>query len=414
MSYFQEYNIKLNLILLVVLLSFQTACSQKQAKQSHISNISIDNDKPIIVGAERTHEYINILKSQSIAIVANPSSLIKGKHLVDSLLSLKIDIKKVMSPEHGFRGNVGAGEHIKDGKDQRTGLAIVSLYGSHKKPTKEDLKDIDILIFDLQDVGTRFYTYLSTLNLCMEACAENNVHLLLLDRPNPNGYYVDGPILQKKYKSFVGLNPIPIVHGMTLGELALMINGEYWLKDSLQCDLQVIKVDNYNHIMSYNLPIRPSPNLPNNIAINLYPSLCLFEGTVISIGRGTENPFQLFGYPSFKNYDTTFTPKPIAHAAPHPKLEGKECKGYNLGYYNNDTAKSKASIQLNWLIDAYNQTDNKETFFTSFFSKLAGTDKLQKQIEAGLSEEEIKQSWKKDLTEFKRTRKKYLLYKDFE
>ena len=413
MSYFQKYIIKSKLFILIVLLSSQVACSQEKAKTIQSENRD-NTTETIIVGAERTNKYINILKNRSIAIVANPSSLIEGNHLVDSLISLGINIKKVMSPEHGFRGNAGAGEHIKDGKDHRTGLPIISLYGSHKKPTKEDLNSIDILIFDLQDVGTRFYTYLSTLNLCMEACAENNVQLLLLDRPNPNGYYVDGPILQKKYKSFVGINPLPIVHGMTLGELALMINGEYWLKDSLQCNLKVITVNNYDHSMSYNLPVRPSPNLPNNIAINLYPSLCLFEGTIISIGRGTNNPFQIYGYPGFNNYDTTFTPKPIANTAPHPKLEGKKCKGYNLSYYNNDTAKSKAAIQLSWLINAYNQVGDKEKFFSSFFSKLAGTDKLQKQIEAGLSEENIKESWQKELNDFKVIRKKYLLYKDFE
>ncbi len=398
-------------VLFILILSFQTASCQVN------NDLKLDNKNikhSIIVGAERTNLYISLLKNKNIAIVANQSSRILNTSLIDSLLELNIDIKEVMSPEHGFRGNIGAGEHIKDRKDQCTGLPIISLYGSHKKPTKDDLNGIDILIFDLQDVGTRFYTYLSTLNLCMEACAENSIQLIILDRPNPNGYYIDGPILQKKYKSFVGMNAIPIVHGMTLGELALMINGEHWLKDSLKCDLKVIKVKNYDHSMSYNLPVRPSPNLPNNIAINLYPSLCLFEGTVISIGRGTNNPFQVYGHPSFKNYDTIFTPNPITHAAPHPKLEGKECKGYNLHYYNNEIAKNKASIQLSWLIDAYNQIGSKEKFFTSFFSKLAGNNKLQKQIKAGLSEAEIKESWKNELDDFKKIRKKYLLYKDFE
>ena len=413
MNIILDYIIRYKLLFVLILTS-HSSCSQENNKTPLIDNNVRITQKKIIVGAERTTKYLDILKDENIAIVANPSSLIYENHLVDSLISLGINIKKVMSPEHGFRGNVGAGEHIKDGVDLKTGLPIISLYGSHKKPTKSDLSGIDILIFDLQDVGTRFYTYLSTLNLCMEACAENNIQLLLLDRPNPNGYYIDGPILQEKNKSFVGLNPIPIVHGMTLGELALMINGELWLKDSLQCDLKIIKVNNYNHSMNYNLPIRPSPNLPNNIAINLYPSLCLFEGTVISIGRGTDSPFQVYGHPSFNTYDTLFTPQPIAHAAPHPKLEGKECKGYDLSYYTNDTAKLKSAIQLSWLINAYNQVGNKDKFFSSFFSKLAGTNKLQKQIEAGLSETEIKESWKNELDEFKIIRKKYLLYKDFE
>ena len=400
----------LKIVLFALILSGNTSCGQTKLKTNNSKKEIVQKDKTIIVGAERTDIFLDIIKDKNLAIVANPSSLIGHTHLVDSLLSLNMNIKKVMSPEHGFRGNVGAGEHVKSGKDSKTGLAIISLYGSHKKPTAEDLSDIDILIFDLQDVGTRFYTYLSTLNLCMEACAENNVQLLILDRPNPNGHYVDGPILQKEFTSFVGMNPIPIVHGMTLGELGKMINGEYWLKDSLQCDLKVITVENYNHNTPYKLPVRPSPNLPNAKSIELYPSLCLFEGTIVSVGRGTEMPFQIYGYPEFKNYDFEFTPKPIIGAAPHPKLEGKLCKGYDL---RTDSTKIN-KIQLEWLIDAYNQLEKRDDFFISFFSKLAGTNQLQKQIEEGLNAKEIRDSWQTDLNTFKLLRKKYLLYSDFE
>jgi len=400
----------LKIVLFALILSGNTSCGQTKLKTNNPQKVIAQKDKNIIVGAERTDLFLDIIKDKNLAIIANPSSLIGHTHLVDSLLSLNMNIIKVMSPEHGFRGNVGAGEHVKSGKDSKTGLEIISLYGSHKKPTAEDLSNIDILIFDLQDVGTRFYTYLSTLNLCMEACAENNIQLLILDRPNPNGHYVDGPILQKEYSSFVGMNPIPIVHGMTLGELAKMINGEYWLKDSLQCDLKVITVENYNHNTPYKLPVRPSPNLPNAKSIELYPSLCLFEGTIVSVGRGTEMPFQIYGYPEFKNYDFEFTPKPIIGAAPHPKLEGKPCKGYDL---RTDSTKINR-IQLEWLIDAYNQLEKRDDFFISFFSKLAGTNQLQKQIEEGLTAEEIRDSWQTDLNTFKLLRKKYLLYPDFE
>ncbi len=384
------------------------SCAQelKSTKKPSTPNIE--------VGAQQTKEFLPIIKGKRIAVMANPSSLIGKTHLIDSLLNLGVNVVKVMSPEHGFRGNKSAGEHINNGKDSKTGLPIISLYGAHKKPTKEDLEDIDILIFDLQDVGTRFFTYLSSLHLCMEACAENNKTLMVFDRPNPNGYYVDGPILEKKYKSFVGMDPIPIVHGMTLGEYAQMLNGEKWLKNSIQCELIVIKMKNYNHDKMYNLPIKPSPNLPNNISINLYPSLCLFEGTKISIGRGTQSPFQMYGHPDFKEYDTVFIPMPIAGASAHPKLQGKECRGYSLDNYSNTEAKSFGKINLHWLLNAYKQCGESDDFFKSFFYKLSGTAQLRKQIESGLSEEEIRESWKNGLDDFKIIRAKYILYKDFE
>ena len=391
------------IIIALLIIPFFTNCSIAQKPKEQ-------QETKIEVGAEHISEYLSIIKNKRIAIVANPSSLIGETHLVDTLLSIGVDIKKVMSPEHGFRGNVSAGEHIADGKDLLTGLPILSLYGSHKKPTKEDLQDIDILIFDLQDVGTRFYTYLSTLHLCQEACAENNKKMIILDRPNPNGYYVDGPILEEKHKSFVGLDPIPIVYGMTLGEYAKMLNGEKWLENGVQCDITIIKVKNYNHNMGYDLPIKPSPNLPNNISINLYPSLCLFEGTKVSIGRGTQRPFQMYGHPSFEKYDTTFTPEPISGVSARPKLKGELCKGYSLIYYSNEDAQKYGKINLSWLIDAYEQSGKADDFFNSFFYKLAGTAELRKQIEDGKTEQEIRESWQNDLNSFKKIRSKYLLY----
>ncbi len=393
-----------------LLISLLACANNPGTKKDTVTDI---NDS-IIVGAERTNLYLPLLKNKRIAVVANPSSIIKQTHLVDSLISLNVNIVKVMSPEHGFRGKAAAGISISSGTDAKTSLAVISLYGAHKKPTAKDLHDVDIVLFDLQDVGTRFYTYLSTLHLCMEACAENAKELIILDRPNPNGYYVDGPILEPQFSSFVGMDPIPIVHGMTLGEYAKMLNGEGWLENREKCKLTVIKVKNYSHKSIYTLPVKPSPNLPNAIAINLYPSLCLFEGTVVSVGRGTGKPFQLYGYPNFKNYDTTFTPKPIASAAPHPKLEGKKCYGYSLCYYTNQQAYRKAGINLQWLINAYHEYGKSSGFFNSFFYKLAGTKLLSQQIEAGLNEKEIKQSWEKGLDKFKIIRRKYLLYTDFE
>ena len=404
-------NKSFNSIFFIVLFAIISisACSQNVERKT-----STTAKQEIVVGAERMNLYFPKLQNKKIAVIANPSSMVHKTHLVDTLLSLGIEIKEVMSPEHGFRGDASAGEHISNSTDSRTGLPIISLYGNHKKPTPKDLQDIDIVIFDLQDVGTRFYTYLSTLHLCMEACAENNKKLIILDRPNPNGYYVDGPILEPKYKSFVGMDPIPIVHGMTLGEYAKMLNGEHWLSDRLTCNIIIIPVDNYTHKMNYHLKVRPSPNLPNNIAINLYPSLCLFEGTPISVGRGTSKPFQMYGYPNFRQFDTTFIPKSIPHVSANPKLKDKKCNGINLSYYNDSIAMSKAGINLSWLISAYNQYPEKDNFFNYFFYKLAGTKKLSEQIKAGKSEQEIKKSWEEGILKFKKIRRKYLLYTDFE
>jgi len=364
----------------------------------------------ILPGAYQTGEYLPLLKGKKIGIVANQSSLINHTHLVDSLLRLNIDISRVFAPEHGFRGKSEAGAHLKDGKDSKTGLNVISLYGKNKKPNAEQLKGIDIMIFDLQGVGLRFYTYISTLNYIMEACAENNIPLILLDRPNPNGHYIDGPVLDMRYQSFVGMFPIPVVYGMTDGELAQMINGEKWLKNRISCDLTVIKIQNYNHQSDYALPIKPSPNLPNFQSVYLYASLCFFEGTPISIGRGTNKPFQQIGYPDYPDTSYSFTPQSIIGVSAHPKFENKKCYGINLSGIYHDISEKPTKINLSYLIDFYHSYPNKDGFFNSFFEKLAGTPILKEQIEEGLSEKQIRDSWQIELLLFKCRRNKYLLY----
>lgn len=371
-------------------------------------------EKEITVGAEQTSLYLPVLKNKTIAIVANQTSLIKQTHLVDSLKSLGIKIKCVFAPEHGFRGNAADGEQINNSSDEKTGIPLISLYGTHLKPTKEDLQNIEYVVFDIQDVGARFYTYISTLQYVMEACAENKIPLLLLDRPNPNGYYVDGPVLEKKYSSFVGMQPIPVVYGLTVGEYAQMLLGEKWLRDSLQCELKIIKCKNYDHRSFYKLPANPSPNLPNMCAVYLYPSLCFFEGTMVSVGRGTPYPFQVVGYPDFKDGDFSFMPKSIAGKTINPPYENLECKGFDLREFGEEYVKNYRSLYLFWLKAFYDSAPDKTKFFTSFFDKLAGTDKLQQQIKDGWSEEKIKKSWEGDLNKFKIIRKKYLLYDDFD
>ena len=356
----------------------------------------------LVLGAERTNIYLQLLKNKKIAIVGNQTSMIANTHLVDSLLSLKVNVVKVFSPEHGFRGKADAGTKVEDETDEKTGLPIISLYGKNKKPTVEQLKGIELLLFDIQDVGARFYTYISTLHYVMEAAAENNIKVIVLDRPNPNGHYIDGPIREKGFESFVGMHPIPIVHAMTIGEYAQMINGEKWIER--QCDLTVIEMENYTHDMSYDLPIKPSPNLPNSRSINLYPSLCLFEGTNVSLGRGTEYPFQHFGAPYLKsNY--SFTPK-SGEGSKSPPHENKKCYGTDLRFQDNYLEE----INLNWLIESYNNCPEKEKFFNSFFDKLAGTDKLRLQIIEGKTAKEIKESWQEGLNSFKQKRREYLIY----
>ena len=360
------------------------------------------NAQELVLGADRIEQIISLTNEKSIAIVGNQTSMVNKTHLVDTLLSLNQNIITVFSPEHGFRGTGDAGAKIENEVDIKTGIPIISLYGENKKPKKKDLEDIDIIVFDIQDVGARFYTYISTLHYVLETASEEEIKVIVLDRPNPNGHYIDGPILEKKYKSFVGMHPVPIVHGMTIGEYAKMIIGEKWIDK--KSNLTVIEMLNYNRNKIYELPIKPSPNLPNKKAVNLYPSLCLFEGTVISIGRGTEKPFQHFGSPKLNLYNYSFIPK-SGPGSRYPKHENKICYGKNL-----TNTPVLNSINLDWLIETYNQSQNKEEFFISFFDKLAGTDKLRKQIISGKNSREIKKSWKADLKEFKNIRNKYLLY----
>ena len=379
---------------------------QGNSQQNRIKNQNKEQQAAnLILGAARSKEYLPLLKNKKVALLVNQTSMVDTVHLVDFLLEQGVQIQKIFAPEHGFRGKASAGEQVKDSKDVKTGLEIISLYGKNKKPSPEQLQDIDLVIFDIQDVGLRFYTYISTMHYLMEACAENDKKCIVLDRPNPNGHYIDGTIREEKYKSFVGMHPIPIVHGLTVGELAQMINGEQWLKDNLKCDLTVIPCKNYTHQTSYSLPIKPSPNLPNDRAIELYPSLCLFEGTIMSVGRGTNFPFQVIGLPHYSIQDFSFTP--VANqGAKYPKHEGKTCFGYDL----RKTDKRTSSFSLYYLIEAYKITNKKEAFFVPFFAKLAGTAKLQEQILSGMSEAQIKKSWQEGLQKYKLMREKYLLY----
>jgi uncharacterized protein YbbC (DUF1343 family) len=368
----------------------------------------------IKVGAERTEQYIPLLKNKIVAIVANHTSLIGTTHLVDSLIKLGIKVNVIFAPEHGFRGMNGTGEESENSLDSKTGIPIISLYGKHNAPTAKDLQGVDIVVFDIQDVGVRFYTYLSTLHLVMQACAENNKQLFILDRPNPNGFYVDGPVLEKKYSSFVGMDPVPIVHGCTLAEFAKMINGEHWLKNNLQCDVRYVLCDSYKHSDFYVLPIKPSPNLITMSAVYLYPSLGLFEGTEVSVGRGTDMPFEIIGYPGFKNGSLKFTPKTIPNMAKNPPYENIECRGVNLKQFGDVYVKNTKAIYLFWLKGFYDDYPNKEKFFNSYFDQLAGTSKLRSQIKSGMGEDAIRASWADDLKKYKAIRKKYLLYEDFE
>lgn len=416
-----------NTVLLVVLTIFSCGSSnekkeqREERKESQEARIKTQ-DEQIIVGAEQFHLYSELLKGKNVGVVANQTSFLENenKHLVDFLISKNNSVKVVFSPEHGFRGKADAGEHVKDGIDTKTGVPLISLYGDNKKPKLEQLvgakkieedinkgvSAIDVMVFDLQDVGARFYTYIATLHYVMEACAEAGIPVIVLDRPNPNGHYIDGPIMEPENQSFVGMNPVPVVHGMTIGEYAQMLNGEDWLKNKVKCELTVIKMKNYDHQKEYSLPIKPSPNLPNDQAINLYPSLCFFEGTFINAGRGTEMQFQVFGAPSLPASKYTFEYTPQANeGAKNPKFKGELCHGKDL---RNEPRLGK--INLEWLIEAYNANGKKKDFFNSFFVKLAGTDKLQKQIEQGLSAEEIRDSWKPGLEAFQKIRAKYLLY----
>ncbi|MDH6354828.1 uncharacterized protein YbbC (DUF1343 family) [Dysgonomonas sp. PH5-45] len=361
------------------------------------------------VGADCLNELLPLLKDKQTAIVANQTSCLNdGIHLVDALLTKGISITKIFAPEHGFRGMADAGERVLHGKDSKTGLQLISLYGKNYKPTKQQLEDTDIVVFDIQDVGARFYTYITTMHYVMQACAENNKLFIVLDRPNPNDH-IDGPVLNMKFTSFVGKHPIPILHGLTIGELALMINGEGWLSNGLKCDLKVIPVKDWKHGQAYSLPIKPSPNLPNDQAIRLYPSLCFFEATKVSVGRGTEFPFQAVGYPNPKCGSFKFTPRALEGSDKNPLQKNRLCYGIDLR-----KEKTDGSLTLKYLISFYKSTGLGDKFFSSrqFMNMLAGTDQLRLQIQRGMTEKQIRKSWQKDLDKYKQMRSKYLLYKD--
>ncbi len=380
---------------------------------SLLSQVGIQFYSSITTGAQQTEVYLPLLKNKKVAIVTNASGIIGKRHLVDTLLKHKVKIVKIFGPEHGFRGTADAGEKVKSGKDALTKITVVSLYGSHKKPTKEDLKGVDVVVYDIQDVGVRFYTYISTMTYVMEACAENNKELIILDRPNPNGFYIDGPVITDKYKSFLGLHHIPIVYGMTCGEYAQMVNGESWLKDSVKCKLTVIPLKNYDRTKFVSgLPIKPSPNLPNDTAVLLYPSLGLFEGTVVSLARGTNAPFQLIGSPFTQAMNFTF--KPVSNLiSKKPKYQDTLCYGLDLRLLFNEQLQRK-SIDISWLSLFYSQTPQKQpVFFDKNFNYHSGNEELQNQIKQGLGIAEIRETWQKDIATFKKIRLKYLIYKDF-
>lgn len=398
---------KVTLFFLFTLISCK---NNGQSNSDKIAQKSEKQSKEVVTGANRMYLYIPDLQDKNIGIVTNQTGIVKTQkgtyvHLVDTLLKKKIKVSKVFAPEHGFRGQADAGEVVKDGKDPKTGLPIVSLYGKKKKPTAEQLKGIDVILFDLQDVGARFYTYISTLHYVMEACAQHNIPLMLLDRPNPNAHYIDGPVLKPAFKSFIGMHPVPVVYGMTIGEYAQMINGEKWLQDGVKANLKVIPLAKYTHKTPYTLPVKPSPNLPNDVSVNLYPSLCFFEGTQVSMGRGTSKQFQIYGAPYFEKTSFSFTPQPNA-GDKSPKFNGTLCYGEDLS-----SSPRLSQLNLSWLKKAFEQGKGvKTTFFTTSFNKIAGTDQLKKQLTEGKTEEEIRQSWQKDLSKFKEIRNKYLLY----
>ena len=359
----------------------------------------------LVLGAEQMDLVLPKLKGKNIGLLVNNTALVGKTHLADTLIARGVHVKKIFGPEHGFRGDAADGEHVTDAVDAKTGVPVVSLYGKNSKPTAEQLQGLDIIIFDIQDVGARFYTYISTMTYLREACAENGKKLIILDRPNPNGSYVDGPILQPELKSFVGMHPMPITHGMTVGELALLLNGEGWLEGQKHCEVEIIKMKNWKHDDNYSLPVRPSPNLPNDQAVRLYPSLCLFEGTAISVGRGTPMPFQILGNPELKEMTFTFTPVPIKGVSIEPPLKNKLCYGLDLR-----SVTPARKVDLQYLLLFYQKYPDKEKFFTAYFDKLAGTTQLKQQIKDGLTEAQIRASWQPGLDEFKTKRSKYLLY----
>jgi uncharacterized protein YbbC (DUF1343 family) len=383
-------------VLLIAAFGIQVSCSRPV--------------EPPVPGAWQIDRYRDIIAGKPVAVVANQTSMVGTAHLVDTLKSSGFDLRAIFAPEHGFRDLADAGDHIEDGKDASTGIPIISLYGGHFKPLPEDLEGVSVVLFDIQDVGVRFYTYISTLHYVMEACAENNVECIVLDRPNPNGFYVDGNLLDTAHRSFVGMHPVPIVHGMTLGEYAQMINGEGWLKDGVRCRLTVIPCLNYTHQTYYELPVRPSPNLPNQNSVYLYPSTCFFEGTTLSLGRGTSFPFQVYGSPKLPDSGFSFTPESVSGAR-NPPLLGRLCYGTDLRNALADGIVPSPELNLGWVIDAWNKYPDKDNFFTPYFDVLAGGPVLREQIVSGMSAGEIRETWLGDLESFNRIREKYLLYK---
>lgn len=390
--------------LTVSFIAAAVACTSKRIPSSASSQEQVDTT--VRVGADQLDVLLPKLSNRAVALVVNHTSLVGRTHLADTLIASGITIRKVFAPEHGFRGAAADGEHISDAIDTRTGLPIISLYGSNRKPTPEQLADVDVVVFDIQDVGTRFYTYISTMHYVMEACAEQGKKLIILDRPNPNGDYIDGPVRVPSLKSFVGMHPIPIVHGLTVGELARMINGEGWLQNGIKCDVDIIPVQNWTHNDIYPLPVKPSPNLPNDQAVQLYPSLCLFEGTVISVGRGTEIPFLVIGNPAFTDLPFTFTPHPIPGMSNDPPQNGQVCHGLDLR-----NVKTGPGLDLHYLLDFYKKYPDKDKFFIGSFDRLAGTPVLKEQIRNGMTEQQIKETWKTDLEAYRKMRAKYLLYR---
>ena len=406
-----------SILVLIFVFAVFISCGNTPKKQSNVESSSLVVPE-IKTGADQTEKYLPLLQGKRVAIVANQTSVIGRTSLVDSLKSLEVNIVKIFGPEHGFRGTASAGAVVSDSVDAKTGIPEISLYGKKSKPSKEDLANVDLVIFDIQDVGARFYTYINLLARVMEACAENSKELIILDRPNPTGFSVDGPILDMKLKSGIGMFPIPITHGMTIGELARMYNGEGWLENKTQCKIIVIQVENYSHNMQYKLPVSPSPNLNTQQSILLYPSLCLFEGTIISQGRGTQFPFTVLGNPDLKGkYEFSFTPVSIKGMSETPLHQNKACYGLDLRKYNTAEFLKTGQINLKWLIDMYNAYPHKEKFFDfkqsnqmGNFDKLAGTTQLKEQIISGKSEKEIRESWEPGLSDFKKLRTTYLLY----
>ncbi len=401
-------------MMMVLILMMCISCHGDVEYQNVENNdsLSAEQNRPIVCGADRTDEYVSLLEGKSVGVVANHTSMIHHVHLVDSLLSMGIVVKRIFAPEHGFRGMADAGEIIENEIDTTTGLPVISLYGNNKKPAKTHLSDLDVMVFDIQDVGVRFYTYISTLHYVMEACAEENISLIVLDRPNPNGDVIDGPVLTPEYSSFVGMHPVPIAHGMTVAEYARMINGEGWLKDGMSCDLSWVACVNYNHSMQYEAPVPPSPNLPNHRSIRLYPTLCLLEATTLSVGRGTDMQFQVCGHPALKGKaEFSFVPQ-SNEGATYPKHENTTCYGFDLREDSDVFQFKPGQLQLAFLLDLYEIFPDDVSFFKSpsFFDKLSGDSRLRHQITKGHSADSIRQSWQADLTSFKKMRQRYLLY----